>query len=226
MLIEEKILSQYHSKLNYSVTQQALDEAIASIEANNNNFSGNIKKYFNQHNIDYSTFKQHINAEIIKNTIINSLSQFIVLSDDELDRALIENDKDFDIEAWIFTAKRQNKSQIESLKQNLSHCGEVSTTLYCNNIKTEQINQNLLQLKPTLLQSIVLDTKVGKASSIYMKDNIFRFIFICKKEAIISQDKKKQIELLLFEKKLLKKFDALLTHLKMESDINILIPSL
>ena len=140
----------------------------------------------------------------------------------------VDNHKDFDVEAWVFTSKSGNKKSKDKmylLKKRLSSCNKVDDKLYANFADAEKFDRKLIQL-PERTQSVVLDTKVGESSNIYKQDKLFKMVFVCKKDPTIASKDLSQIKSFLSNKKMSQKAIKFFKDLKVKSNIKIMIPGL
>lgn len=228
MLIEEELLNQHAEKVGGEISEKEVDDAIFSIEQRNNMPKGGMKEHMKENNIDIYSFRKQIRGELIKSNIINSLSQSVSVSPNEMDIALINSYQDFDIEAWVFTSKsgdEKSKSNMQLLKKRLSSCNKVDDKLFANFADGEKFDRKLSKLPPKT-QSVVLDTKVGASSNIYKQGDLFKMVFVCKKESGVSKNDLSKIKSFLSNKKMSKKAAKFFKDMKVKSNIKIMIPGL
>jgi hypothetical protein len=227
-LIDEEIFNQYAKKIGREVSKQDLDNAIASIEEKNNMPKGGLNKHLIDSGLDIYSFRKQIRGELIKSNIISSLSQSISVFPNEVDIALINSYQDFDVEAWVFTSRTDDKKsqdKMHLLKKRFSSCNSVDNKLFADFADGEKFDRKLSKL-PLETQSVILDTKVGTSSSIYKQDGAFKMVFVCKKESGVSKSDLTKIKSFLSHKKMSQKSEKFFKDLRTKSNIKILIPGL
>ena len=226
-LIEEEIISQYAIQNNIKVTKEQIDVSIDDIEKRNHMPKNGIIALFKEKEIDIQSFRKNLYTEFIKNSIVGSLSSMVSVSPSELDNAIVNVAMpDFNVEAWIFTAKTndiRDYKQLQNLKRQLHNCDELDPKLYSNFADAEKIDRKLNEL-PGSTKSIIYDTKASNASSVYKEGDKFKLIFVCKKEAIISSDDVRKMKIFLSNKKMSQKAIKFFRDLKAKADIKIMIP--
>lgn len=226
ILIEEELLSQHAEKVGGEIKEEEIDNAIYSIEERNKMPKGGMKAYMKENNLDIDSFRKQVKGELIKSNIISSLSQSISVSPNEMEIALINSYQDFDIEAWVFTSKHgdaKSKEKMQLLKKRLTNCNKVDDKLFAEFADGEKFDRKLSAL-PKKTQSVVLDTKVGASSNIYKESNLFKMVFVCKKDAGVSKNDLSKIKSFLSNKKMSKKAAKFFKDLKMKSNIKIMMP--
>ncbi len=226
ILVEDELLNQHAEKVGGDVSDEEIDNAIRSIEERNKMPNGGMKKHMKESGVDAEAFRKQIRSELIKHNIISSLSQSVSVSPNEMDIALINSYKDFDIEAWVFTSRVGDddaKKKMHLLKKRLSDCNKVDDKLFAEFADGEKFDRKLSKL-PEKTQSIVLDTKAGNASSVYKQDGSFKMVFVCKKDAGVSTGDLNKIKSFLSNKKMTQKAAKFFKDLKVKSTIKIMIP--
>ena len=226
ILIEEEILNQHAEKIGGVVSQEALDEAIGTIEQRNNMPKNGMSVFLKEKGLNVESFRKQIQGEFIKQHIMNSLSQSVSVSQNELDVALINsNEQDFDIEAWVFTSKQNTDKklgQMQQLKKRLGSCEKVDSKLYAEFADGEKFDRKLKKL-PNRTQSVVLDTKVGSSSEVYKEDNKFKLVFVCKKDRAVSSGDLAKVETFLSNKKMSQKATKFFKDLRSKAYIKVMI---
>lgn len=228
ILIEEELLNQHAEKVGGDVGEKEIDDAILSIEQRNKMPKDGMKEHMRANNLDIKSFRKQIKGELIKHNIVSSLSQSVSVSPNEMDIALINSYQDFDIEAWVFTSKsgdEKSKDKMQLLKKRLSSCNKVEDKLFADFADGEKFDRKLTKL-PAKAQSVVLDTKVGTSSNIYKQGNLFKMVFVCKKDSGVSKSDLNKIKSFLSNKKMSKKATKFFKDLKVKSNIKIMIPGL
>lgn len=228
ILIEEELLNQHAEKVGGEIKEEEIDNAILSIEQRNKMPKGGMAAHMKANNLDMETFRKQIKGELIKSNIINSLSQSISVSPNEMEIALINSYQDFDIEAWIFTSRHgdeKSKKNMQLLKKRLTSCNKVDDKLYADFADGEKFDRKLSAL-PENTQSVVLDTKVGTSSNIYKQGDLFKMVFVCKKDSGVSKNDLNKIKSFLSNKKMSKKATKFFKDQKMKSNIKIMVPGL
>ena len=228
ILIEEELLNQHAEKVGGEVGEKEIDNAIFSIEQRNKMPKGGMKEHMKANNLDINSFRKQIKGELIKHNIVSSLSQSISVSPNEMEVALINSYQDFDIEAWVFTSKtgdKKSKYNMQLLKKRLSSCNKVDNKLFANFADGEKFDRKLSKL-PAKTQSVILDTKVGSSSNIYKQGDLFKMVFVCKKDSGVSKNDLNKIKSFLSDKKMSKKATKFFKDMKIKSNIKIMIPGL
>ena len=226
ILIEEELLDQHAEKVGGEVSKKEIDNAIGTIEERNKMPKNGMQKHMKESGVDIEVFRKQIRSELIKNNIIDSLSQSISVSPNEMDVAFVNNYKDFAIEAWVFTSRvgdDKAKDKMQILKKRLSDCKKVEDKLFAEFADGEKFDRKLAQL-PENTQSVVLDTKVGASSSVYKQDDHYKMVFVCKKDAGVSKGDLSKIKSFLSNKKMSQKAAKFFKDLKTKSTIKVMIP--
>ena len=226
ILIEEELLNQHSEKIGTNISKKEIDGAILSIEQRNKMPKNGIPSHMKAKNLDINSFRKQIKGELIKNNIINSLSQSISISPNEMEVALINSYQNFNIEAWIFTSKSEgeaSKNKMQLLKKHLTNCNRVDNKLFSDFADGEKFDRKLSKL-PIKDQSVILDTKVDSSSSVYKQDDLFKMVFVCKKDAGVSEEDLTKVKLFLSNKKMSKKAMKFFKDLKTKSNIKIMTP--
>lgn len=228
ILVEEELLNQHAEKVGGAVSKDDLDEAIATIEQRNNMPKHGMSKFLKEKNLNFESFRKQIKGELIRHNIINSLSQSVSVSQNELDVALINsNEKDFNIEAWVFTSRHttdKDLEKVQQLKKRLNSCEKMDSKLYEEFADAEKFDRKLKQL-PNRTQSVVLDTKVDSSSRIYEEDNKFKLVFVCKKDRAVSAGDLNKVQAFLSNKKMSHKAAKFFKDLRSKAYIKVMIPS-
>lgn len=228
LLIEEELLNQHSDKVGGAIAQKDIDNSIHTIEKRNNMPKGALEKYFKEKNVNIQSFRNQVKNELIKANIIQSLSRSVSLSQDELESEINSNiAQDFDVEAWIFTSKTSTDKDLrnmQTLKKKLISCNKLDDKLYKNFADAEKLDRKLKE-SPNNIQSIILDTEVKSASSIYKENNKFKLIFVCKKDNLISEDNLLRFKTLLSNKKMSQKAKKFFSDLRAKAYIKIMIPN-
>ncbi|MDP4708579.1 MAG: SurA N-terminal domain-containing protein [Rickettsiaceae bacterium] len=228
ILIEEELLNQHAEKVGGAVSKDDLDEAIGTIEQRNNMPKNGMSKFLKEKNLNVESFRKQIKGELIRHNIINSLSHSVSVSQNELDVALINsNEKDFNIEAWVFTSKHATDKELEQmqqLKKRLNSCEKMDSKLYEEFADAEKFDRKLKQL-PNNTQSVVLDTKTDSSSRVYKEDDKFKLVFVCKKDRAVSSGDLSKIQAFLSNKKMSHKATKFFKDLKSKAYIKVMIPN-
>ena len=228
ILIEEELLNQQAEEIGRGVSEEEVNNSILSIEQRNKMPKGGMKDYMKVSNLDIESFRKQIKGELIKHSIINSLSQSVSVSPNEVDTALINSYQDFDINSWVFTSKsgdKKSKGKMQLLKKRLSSCNKIDDKLFTDFADGEKFDKKLTKL-PLKTQSVILDTKVGDSSNVYKQGKLFKMVLVCKKDSGVSKNDLNKIESFLSNKKMSKKATKLFKDLKIKSNIKIMIPGL
>lgn len=228
MLIEEALLNQHSKKVGATISEAAIQNAIATIEERNKMPKGELVKYLQNQGVNITTFKDQVQGELIKYNILSSLSGSVSVSPKAVNKALVEEaKKDLEVEAWVFYSKDSNKKMYDAMvrfKKRLSSCDKVSDKLYNSFADAEKFDRKLSQFDDKL-QSVVKDTKVGASSNIYLEDNKFTFALVCKKEPInVSSTEMDNLKLYLSNKEMSKKADKFFKDLRTKAEIQIMLP--
>jgi hypothetical protein len=228
ILIEEELLIQQAKKVGGEVSEEEIDNSILSIEQRNEMPKGGMKELMEAINLNTESFRKQVKGELIKHNIVNSLSQSVSVSPNEVDIALINSYQDFDIESWIFTSKsgdEKSKGKMQLLKKRLSSCNKIDDKLFADFADGKKFDRKLTKLLPKT-QSVLLDTKVGASSNIYKQGNLFKMVLVCRKDSGVSKNDLNKIESFLSNKKVSKKTTKFFKDLKVKSDIKIMMPGL
>lgn len=226
LLIEESLVLQHARATGNTITTETIENVILSIEEKNAMLSGSMKNYIEKNNLDIYSFKKQIEGELIKQNILNSLSESITTSTDEVNAFLINEKQyyNFEIEACIFTLKspvRLLKSESELLKRFASKENSVSgKSLDYIISNTTRFYGKMFQLSK-ITRSILLDTQVKNLSMIYKEDNTFKVLFVNKKDLILPDDKLKEIKILLSNEKTYARVNQFFRELKLAAHIRI-----
>jgi parvulin-like peptidyl-prolyl isomerase len=231
ILIEEELLNQHAETVGGVISKADLDEAISSIEQRNNMPKNGMSKFLKEKKLNVESFRRQIKGELIRHNIItsfsNTLSNPVLVSQNELDVALINNnEKDFDIEAWIFESRHitdKELEQMQQLKKHLNSCDKMDSKLYEEFADAEKFDSKL-KLLPNRTQSVVLDTKVDSVSRIYEEDNKFKLVFVCKKDRDISSSDLNKVKTFLSNKKVSQKAVKFFKDLRSKAYIKVMIP--
>lgn len=224
ILVEEELLNQYAAKSGIKISQEDIDNAIAGIEDRNNMAKGHLKQYFQEIGVDLRSFNNQIKGELIKYHIITSLSNSVSVTPRELDLAIINSGHEgFDVEAWLFTSLEEGDKALQKmgiLKKKLVSCKNMDQRLYKNIADAEKINGNLDRLDPKL-KSVILDTRVGRASSIYKDEGKFKMVFVCSRTSSISSDDANKVRSFLSTQTMNRKAIKFFSDLKRKAIIKI-----
>lgn len=226
LLIEEELLGQYAEKINAPIDDEDINEAIASIERKNNMPKGGMKKYLHSLGVSSDSFRNQIKSELIKQNIVGSLSSTISVAPGEIDLAMVNNYKNYNVEAWVFTSHADSdiaRKKMQQLRKRLSNCDKVEEKLYADFADAERFDRKLVDL-PEYTQSVVLDTKVGNKSSIFKQNDKLKMVFVCKKENGISDKDLNNVKSFISNHKMSRKFMKFFKDLKTRSDIKIMMP--
>ena len=226
ILIEEELLRQHAEKTGGSISENEIDNSIRTIEQRNKMPKNGMKAHMKENGLDFNSFRTQIRSELVKQNIISSLSQSVTVSPSELDVALIHSYQDFNIEAWVFTSKNSDgtaKNKMQNLKDRLFSCDKVESKLFDDFADAEKFDRKL-SLFPEKTQSIVMDNKVGTTSNIYKQGDKYKMIFVCKREAGVSDNDLKKVKSFLSNKKMSKKATKFLKDLRLKSVIKTMIP--
>ena len=208
LLIEEELLIQHASKIGGSIESDQVQNAITTIEQNNNMPKNGMSLLFKERNLDMDSFKRQIEGEIIKQNIVNSLASSVSLSPTEIDVAIVHSkSSDFNVEAWVFTSRNVSDSQlkqVQKFKTQLKDCNNINQNMYDKFASAEKFDRKLRQM-PNVMQSIVLDTKTGSSSNTYQAQNKFQFVFVCKKDPTITSNDLSKLKNFLSNKKMSQK---------------------
>lgn len=226
-LIEEDLLMQHAQKIGATINKEEIDAAISSIEQSHNMAPNGMSSNLKEQGVDIASFRKKIHSDLIKQNIVNALSGSISVSQNELDNALINSqDQTFDIEAWIFTSKKNSEKSLEQmklLKKRLGSCDKVDRKLYAEFAEAEKFDRKLKKMSNST-QSVVLDTKVDSLSPIYTEDDKFKLVFVCKKDRDISQSDLAQVETFLSNKKMSQKAIKFFKDLRAKAYVKTMIP--
>ena len=227
LLIEEQLLHQYAEKNGEEVTNEQIDDAIRDIEKRNNMPHGHMKTVFKERNIEIASFRAQLAGEIIKNNIINKLSDTISVSPSEIDVAIINTSKPkFNVEVWSFTSRNNDLNAhklMQNLKKKLFNCDTINEKLYEDFADAEKFDRSLEKM-PISTQSIIHDTKVGDTSSIYQEDGRFKIVLVCKKELATASQDVSHLKSFLSHKKVSQKAAKFFKDLKSSAYTKIMIP--
>lgn len=227
ILIMEELLEQHSEKVGGSISEEEINNAIATIEQRNNMQKGQLLVYIIEKGMDVSTFKKQLHGELIKNHIVTSLSNSVAVSPNEIDVAIINSGaKDFNTEAWVFTSNNTEDiifKKMQNLKKHLPHCNKVSDKLYKEFAIAKNINNKLSEIDSTT-RSVILDTKVGASSNIYKEPGgSFKLVLVCKKEALVSGDELNKVESFILYKKMTQKAEKFFKDLRAKAYIKVMI---
>lgn len=225
LLIEEELLNQHAASVNGRVSKEQLDSAIATIEKRNNMPKGGMAALMNEQGLSMESFRRQIAGEIIKHNIITSLSNSVSVSPSELDVAVIDNKKDLDVEAWIFTARDSNNDihkHMMELRKRIYSCDKVEQKLYDSFADAEKFDRKLSQM-PASTKSVVADTKAGSASSVYKEDGKYKLVFVCKKDTNLASGDLDKIKAFISNKKMSQKATKFFKDMKSKAYIKILV---
>lgn len=225
-LIEEEMLNQHIASTGQKVTKEQLDHAISTIEQRNNMPAGGMAAMLRERGLDIQTFRKQILAELVRNQIISSFSHSISLSPSEVDMEISNiSSLDFDVEAWIFTSKTDESTsykKLNNLKKHLRNCDKIDEKLYKDFAYAEKFN-NKIHAALNNTKSIMYDTKVGTASTIYEENGKFKLVFLCKKEPIVSPNDLAQLKIFLSNKKMSKKAGKFFKDLRAKAQVKIMV---
>lgn len=222
ILIEEELLNQHAEKIGANISKEELEEAIASIEERNKMPKGGMYKTLKEKGVNISSFKKQIKGELIKQNILRGLSGAVFVSQNELDMALANSDeRDFNVESWMFTSRNDSDKSLEEMikfKKQFTSCDKVNIKLFDKFADGEKFDRKLSEL-PSRTKSVVTDTNVGNSSQVYIEDNKFKFVFVCKKDRIISNDDLSKVTHFLSNKKMSQKAMKFFKELKAKAYI-------
>lgn len=225
ILIEEETLKQYSDQLGNIVGEQEIDNAISLMEKKNNMQKGGIKQYLTSYDLDINSFRQQVQGELIKRNIINSLSQSIYITNNEIEMILVNQQQEFDIEGWIFTLKSSDIKLLDNIKSliktDLLTCNLSSDTISAHFINSQKIVGKLSTFS-SRIQSVIVDTNLDSFSNIFKQGDVFQVVFLCKKDYVLSKEDLEKIKLFLFEKKIFKKSAKFFQELKMNSCVQMI----
>ena len=114
---------------------------------------------------------------------------------------------------------------MQLLKKRLTSCNKVDDKLFADFADGEKFDRKLSAL-PENTQSVVLDTKVSTSSNIYKQGDLFKMVFVCKKDSGVSKNDLNKIKSFLSNKKMSKKATKFFKDMKMKSNIKIMVPGL
>lgn len=228
MLIEEELLNQHAKKIGATISENALQNAIATIEERNKMPKGELIKHLQNQGINTQTFKDQVTGELIKYNILSSLSSSVSVSPRSINRALVdEAKKDLEVEAWVFTSRDDSKkssNKMNRLKNRVSYCNHVTKKLYSGFADAEKFDRKLSQFD-VKLQSVIKDTKTGTFSNIYLENDKFNLVLVCKKDAIdVSSTERDNLKLYLSNKEMSKKADKFFKDLRTKAHIQVMLP--
>jgi hypothetical protein len=222
VLIEEELLNQYAENAGTTISKEELDEAISSIEERNKMPKGGIYQMLKEREVNPASFRKQIKGELIKQNILGSLSGGVSVSQNELDMALANSDeRDFTVETWVFTSRDDSSKsldQMKNFKKQFTSCNKVNVKLFDKFADGEKFDRKLSQL-PNRTKSVVTDTKANTSSQVYVEDNKFKFVFVCKKDRIISADDLSKVTHFLSNKKMSQKAMKFFKDLKAKAYI-------
>lgn len=222
ILIEEELLNQHAETIGASVSKEELDEAVASIEARNKMPKGGMYELMKEKGVNINSFKKQIKGELIKQNILSGISGAVFVSQNELDMALANSDeRDFDVESWVFTSRNNSDKSLEEMKKfkkQFTSCDKVNVKLFDKFADGEKFDRKLSEL-PSRTKSVITDTNVGNSSQVYIEDNKFKFVFVCKKDRIISNDDLSKVTHFLSNKKMSQKAMKFFKDLKAKAYI-------
>lgn len=228
MLIEEELLKQHSSRVGATISEGAIQNAIATIEERNKMPKGELLKYLKSNGVNVETFRDQVKGELIKYNILSSLSGGISVSPKAVNKALVEEaKKDLEVEAWVFRTKdnsTKKSNELKRLEKRLSSCSKVKESLYSNFADAEKFDRKLSEFDDRL-QSVIKDTKVGSSSNIYLEDDKFTFVLVCKKDPInVSPTEMDNLKLYLSNKEMSKKADKFFKDLRTKAEIQVMLP--
>jgi len=225
ILIEEEMLNQHLEKIGRKISKEELSNAISSMEQQRKMQKGGIKEYLSEKGVDMSSFEKQIRGELIKHQIINSLSQSVSVSEEELQFTAINADQNLEVEAWVFTSKKNDNDSFEKMKnlrRKLYSCNKMDEKIYQKFADGEKFDRNLKEMQNNT-KSVVVDTQVGSSGSVYQENGRFKLVFVCKKDNKASDNELNKIKSFLSNKKMSQKAQKFFKDLKEKSYIQKMI---
>ncbi len=222
LLIQEEVLFQHAAAIGLNITEEEIDKHLEYI---NNMSENSVVSVLKEKGINSSSFRNKIKGSLIFNKILGSLSHSIFVPEDEISLELTDNKQEFDIEAWVFTAKDNTDKvlkQMQIFKKNINPCDKVENKSYEEFADGEKFDRKLIQL-PDRTRAVILDTNVGSSSELYKENDRFKLLFVCKKDKIISAENRKEITKILHRQKASKQFQRFLKTLESKADIRLMI---
>jgi parvulin-like peptidyl-prolyl isomerase len=226
-LIDESILEQHATKVGGRVSDEEIDEAIASIEKKNNMPSGYLVQSFENKNIAES-FRSQIRAELIKMNILSYLSKSVTVSPREIDVVILGTDsKEVKISAQIFTSKNKDEtalSKMSSLRKSLNNCKTVKSQSYDKFADLSVVEENLNTIDAQL-QTMIKDLRPNQPSKIFETPEGFKIILLCNKEFNnVTTEENSYITNFLTNKKVTQKAQKFFDALRKKAYIKVMIP--
>jgi hypothetical protein len=226
-LIEEELLNQHAEKVNGTIGEAEVLNGISIIEERNNMPKGHLLPYLQNQGININSFKAQLKGELIKYNIVNALSNSVSVSPKEFDVAIINAAaKDFDIKAWIFTAKNNDDktyAEMQKLRKQIS-CKNTKKGLFSSFAINEQYEGKISYLPPKT-QTVIQEIEIGTASTIYTEADQFKLALLCdKKISDLSNQDQTQITAFLSNKKMSKKAEKFFRDMRAKAYIKIYLP--
>lgn len=228
-LIEGEVLKQHAEKVGGKITDEEIDQTIEILEKQNKMPKGGLIQYLKANDVSIKSFRDQLVNERIKYNIINSLSNSVNISQKEIETAFLLNaNKDFEIEVWVFSSKNNDADahkKMTKLQSSIKSCDKINNKNFADFADAEKFDRHLKQLDDKI-QSIIQDTKIGNASTVFQDQGKFKFVFVCKKHALnVSENEAGQVKYFLTNQKTTKKAEKFLSDLKRKAYVKVLDPS-
>lgn len=226
ILIEEELLIQHDKKSGDSIGDKDIDMYINRLAEINNMDKNALYNDLKEKKVSIDSFRRQIKGEIIKHRIISSISSDIEILPSDLNTALFNSgDRNFDIEAILFTANNNDDKTIKSMKllhKKVKNCDDIDEKLYSKFASKEKINTKLHQLS-SKSQSVVSDTEVGSMSSLYQDGENFQMFFVCKKDPVVTNEDQNKLATILTQKKMSQKARKFFKDLRAKSYVKVML---
>lgn len=227
-LIDEALLFQYQQKAGILITEEDIDNAIASIDEKNKMPEGYFLNFFKTQGVDVNSFRSQIKSELIKMNILSHLSRVVSVSPKEVDSVIIaSNSKDAKISAQIFTSKdKQEKTlrKMYNLQKKLKSCDKLKESMYSGFATNVAIEGNLSTLDRQI-QALVKDLENDQVSSVFEAADGFKLILVCNKEITgVTSEENNYVINFLNNKKMSQKLQKFLVDLRKRAYIKVMLP--
>lgn len=182
-LIDEQLFINEAKKFKVEVSEQEINQAIATIEKNNHMPKGHFVGKLKANGVSVDTLKQQIKAQLIKERFAYMLSHNVNINKKEVDEAAELANKETMLKFKKVIAlqnDKQGEAKLSSLKKKIYNC-QIEPHLYQNIAQVEDIS--LLENKMSeQLKSQSLRLKAGQSTDILKENDQLVFYVFCAKE--------------------------------------------
>lgn len=228
-LIDEQLLFQQAKKVGSKITDNQIEEAIASIAERNKISKNDLLKYLSDKNVNMETFRAQLKAELLKSELLYHIVKSVNVTATEIDNTILSyNKKDAKVLAYVFTSNDKDSSTLQkmyNLKTRLKHCDNVNESLYKKFATARPVNDNLNNLDK-LLQIVIRDLRINSTSTVFETDRGFELVLLCKKTINdITSTENEYVTNALTNKKMSQKAQKFFEDLRKKSYIKVMLPS-